>query len=54
MSIHTFITRLSAVAVLAVLFIKLKARLELSRAKHRSLAGHARMARRVASSDPVL
>ena len=33
-------------AALAVLLSQLKARLELSLAKHRSLTGHARMARR--------
>jgi len=33
-------------------FVKVKARLELSRAKHRSLAGHARLARRVAALVP--
>jgi glutamate-1-semialdehyde 2,1-aminomutase len=37
---------------LAVLFPKLQARLRLSRAKHRSLAGHSRMARRFASVVP--
>ena len=37
---------------LAVLFPKLRARLRLSRAKHRSLAGHSRMARRFASVVP--
>ena len=37
---------------LPVLAIKAKARLELSRAKHRSLTGHARMGRRVASLIP--
>ena len=31
---------------------KLRARLRLSRAKHRSLAGHARLARRVAAQIP--
>src|SRR5215471_15552736 len=31
---------------------KLKRRLDLSRAKHRSLTGHSRMARRVASQIP--
>jgi len=46
------LTLILAIAVLAVLFIKLKARLDLSRAKHRSLTGHARMARRVASLIP--
>jgi glutamate-1-semialdehyde 2,1-aminomutase len=39
-------------AALAVALIKLKARLELSRAKHPSLAGHARMARRIAALVP--
>ncbi len=34
------------------LFTKAKARLDLSRAKHRSLTGHARMARRIASLIP--
>jgi len=37
---------------LAVLYPKLRARLRLSRAKHRSLAGHSRMARRFASVVP--
>jgi glutamate-1-semialdehyde 2,1-aminomutase len=37
---------------LAVLFPKFRARLRLSRAKHRSLAGHSRMARRFASVVP--
>jgi glutamate-1-semialdehyde 2,1-aminomutase len=37
---------------LAVLFPRLRARLRLSRAKHRSLAGHSRMARRFASVVP--
>lgn len=37
---------------LAALFISLQARLELSLAKHRSLAGHSRMARRIASLIP--
>ena len=40
-----------AVALGAV-YAKVKARLELSRAKHRSLAGHARMSRRVAGLIP--
>ena len=39
-------------AVLAIMLARLKTRLELSRAKHRSLAGHARMARRIASLAP--
>ena len=37
---------------LAAIFVKGRARLALSRAKHRSLTGHARMARRVASLIP--
>ena len=37
---------------LAVLLPRLRARLQLSRAKHRSLAGHSRMARRFASVVP--
>ena len=36
----------------AALLPRLKARLELSKAKHRSLAGHARMARRIAAQIP--
>ena len=39
-------------AAIAATGIKLKTRLELSRAKHRSLTGHVRMARRVASLIP--
>ncbi|MDB5812584.1 MAG: aminotransferase class-III [Betaproteobacteria bacterium] len=42
---------LGAAAVVAVLF-RLKQRLELSRAKHPSLTGHARMARRIAALLP--
>ena len=37
---------------LSVLVVKAKRRLELSLAKHRSLAGHARLARRIASIIP--
>jgi glutamate-1-semialdehyde 2,1-aminomutase len=44
-------TTIGAVA-LVVLFIRLKARLELSLAKHRSLAGHPRTARRIAALIP--
>ncbi len=40
------------VVALGALAPKLKARLELSRAKYRSLAGHARMSRRVAALIP--
>ena len=39
-------------AALAAVFMRLKSRLELSRAKHRSLAGHPRIARRLASFLP--
>ena len=42
----------AAAVVLSVPLAKAKRRLELSRAKHRSLAGHARMARRIASLIP--
>jgi glutamate-1-semialdehyde 2,1-aminomutase len=55
MSAQMFMTVLYATggAVLAAAFsIKAKTRLELSMAKHRSLTGHARMARRVASLIP--
>src|SRR5687767_4124670 len=38
--------------VLAAALMRLKTRLELSRAKHPSLTGHARMSRRVASLIP--
>jgi glutamate-1-semialdehyde 2,1-aminomutase len=39
-------------AVLTVALMKAKRRLELSKAKHRSLTGHARLARRIASLVP--
>ena len=39
-------------AALATSLVKLKTRLELSRAKHRSLSGHSRLARRIASLVP--
>jgi len=39
---------------LAVLFPRARRRVELSRAKHRSLAGHARMARRLAAQIPSI
>jgi glutamate-1-semialdehyde 2,1-aminomutase len=42
----------AALAGAAAAFPKLKARLELSRAKHRSLAGHSKMSRRVARLLP--
>ncbi|WP_026606249.1 aminotransferase class III-fold pyridoxal phosphate-dependent enzyme [Methylocapsa acidiphila] len=45
------LTALGATALTAAV-VKLKTRLDLSRAKHRSLTGHSRMARRVASLAP--
>ena len=42
----------AGVAVLIVPLILVKRRIELSRAKHRSLAGHARLARRIAALVP--
>src|SRR6185312_12606691 len=42
----------AAMAGAAVTFPKIKARLELSRAKHRSLTGHSKMSRRVARLVP--
>lgn len=41
-----------AVLLLGVLILKLKARLALSRAKHRSLGGHSRLSRRIAALVP--
>jgi glutamate-1-semialdehyde 2,1-aminomutase len=55
MSAQMFMTVLYAIGgavALAALFIRVKARLELSMAKHRSLTGHSRMARRIASLIP--
>ena len=46
------ILSLAAVAVTAAVAPKVKARIELSRAKHRSLAGHSKMSRRVARLIP--
>jgi glutamate-1-semialdehyde 2,1-aminomutase len=48
----TFALYGAGAAVLAAALLRLKARLELSRAKHPSLTGHARMSRRVASLVP--
>src|SRR5271169_1154284 len=42
----------SGVGLLSAFLIKARPRLALSRAKHRSLAGHARLARRIASLVP--
>ena len=47
-----FTTLVLAAAAAALLLPRLKRRLELSLAKHPSLAGHARMARRVAAQIP--
>ena len=49
---YTLALYAAGAAALAASALKLKARLELSRAKHRSLTGHARMARRIASLIP--
>ena len=49
---HTFVYSALALAVAAALLPLARQRLELSRAKHPSLTGHARMARRVASWLP--
>src|SRR5215510_14265213 len=51
---HVLPYALYALAALALLYVlaKAKRRLELSLAKHQSLAGHARMARRIASLIP--
>jgi glutamate-1-semialdehyde 2,1-aminomutase len=48
----TFALYAAGAAVLATAGVKLKTRLELSQAKHRSLTGHSRMARRIASLIP--
>lgn len=49
---YTFALYALGAAALAASGVKLKNRLELSRAKHRSLTGHVRMARRIASLVP--
>jgi glutamate-1-semialdehyde 2,1-aminomutase len=48
----TFALYATGAAAVTTSLIKLKTRLKLSKAKHRSLAGHSRMARRVASLIP--
>ena len=48
----TFAMYGAGAAVLAAALLRLKARLELSRAKHPSLTGHARMSRRIAGLVP--
>src|SRR5215469_5967522 len=52
MSYLTVAYGLVAVLVAVVIVSRLRLRLQLSLAKHRSLAGHSRMARRVASLVP--
>ncbi len=52
MSTQIYLAAAGGAAVLGGFLTKAKTRLELSRAKHRSIAGHARMARRVASLIP--
>jgi glutamate-1-semialdehyde 2,1-aminomutase len=52
MSTQLTIAATGGVIVLGALFTKVKARLQLSRAKHRSIAGHAKLARRIASLIP--
>lgn len=52
MSAPFYLAATGGAAVLAVALTKAKARLDLSRAKHPSIAGHARMAQRIASLIP--
>jgi glutamate-1-semialdehyde 2,1-aminomutase len=52
MSAQFYLAAIGGAAVLAPVLAKAKTRLDLSRAKHRSIAGHARMARRIASLIP--
>ncbi|HBK05118.1 MAG TPA: glutamate-1-semialdehyde 2,1-aminomutase [Acetobacteraceae bacterium] len=47
-----YLAALGGAAVLGAAFPKARQRLELSRAKHRSIAGHARMSRRIAALIP--
>ena len=48
----TFALYAAGAAALTTSLVKLKSRLELSKAKHRSLTGHARIARRLAAQVP--
>src|SRR5262245_66233273 len=48
----TFALFAAGAAALTTSVVKLKSRLALSRAKHRSLGGHARLSRRIASLIP--
>src|ERR1700735_5028469 len=52
MSAQFYLAATGGAAVLATVLAKAKTRLDLSRAKHRSIAGHARMAQRIASLIP--
>jgi glutamate-1-semialdehyde 2,1-aminomutase len=52
MAIRTVIFYVLTVPAIVVLLAKARSRLQLSRAKHRSLTGHSRMARRFASLVP--
>jgi glutamate-1-semialdehyde 2,1-aminomutase len=52
MTAQFFIAAAGGAVALGAAFTKAKTRLDLSRAKHRSLTGHARMARRIASLVP--
>src|SRR5689334_24278394 len=47
-----YLSLAGAVAVTAAVAPKVKARIELSRAKHRSLAGHSKMSRRISKLIP--
>ncbi len=51
-TLQTLLLAALGAAALAALFVRLRRRFELSRAKHRSLAGHPRIARRLASFLP--
>src|ERR1700753_829108 len=51
-SIAFFSLAAGAVAATAAVAPKVKARIELSRAEHRSLAGHSKMSRRIAKLVP--
>ncbi|MDR3537561.1 MAG: aminotransferase class III-fold pyridoxal phosphate-dependent enzyme [Acetobacteraceae bacterium] len=52
MPMQLYVAAIGGAAVLGAVLPRVKARLDLSRAKHRSIAGHARMARRIASLIP--
>ena len=52
MPAQLYIAATGGVVILGAAIAKAKTRLQLSRAKHRSLAGHARMSRRIASLIP--